>query len=179
MSETKHLLAVGIALIIGVAPLSQASAASRPRTEVEKAMGKCAAGILVGALAGAVIGNNSGDGDAKRGAAIGAVAGVGFCAVLMTMANERDKRQIADAQAMAAQDGIAQRRQYVGNDGLKRTVAVSSEDIYDNSLSASPRLCRRLNTTLEVEGKGSAVVPNEVVCRQDDGSWLKTAMPTT
>jgi hypothetical protein len=180
-------IVVVLSATLALGPALTAQAATRQRTEVEKAMGKCAASVIGGALLGAVIGNNTGDGDARRGATIGAVAGVGFCAVLIAMANDRDKRQIAEAQALAAEQGGTQTRQYVGNDGLKRSVSIKAVDFHPTPANVSAgdraaqpdRLCRRLNTTLEVEGKGTAVVPNEVVCRNDDNTWSKVVLPTT
>ncbi len=58
-----------------------------------------ASGLLLGALAGAVIGNNSGDlgNSAWRGAALGGVAGLAAGATVENRARERERREAAAA----------------------------------------------------------------------------------
>lgn len=69
------------------------------KTNVDRAIGKCAGALVLGALLGAGIGAAAGD--AGKGAAIGAGVGAVACVVLLKIASDRDKRQIRAAQLEA------------------------------------------------------------------------------
>jgi len=164
------------------------------RTEVEKAMGTCVAAIAVGALVGAVIGNNTGSGSADRGAGAGALLGAGACGVLLVMANARDKQRIAELQIAAAAAGSSQSATYTGDDGKMRRIetvvrgdvpdpeytpsATPAPDATTPAPTAAPRLCRRVDTTMAVEGAQTvASVNNQITCREADGTWVTLRTP--
>jgi hypothetical protein len=71
------------------------------QTAVQRAMGQCVATVGIGALAGAVIGNNTGSGNAQRGATVGALAGAGVCGFLLYRASEADKARIRQLEIAA------------------------------------------------------------------------------
>jgi len=92
-------------ILLGVATssmlLTSCATTSGPKTAVQSAIGKCAVSVGAGALLGAVIGNNSGSGNAKKGAVIGALAGSGVCGFLLYRASEEDKARIAELELEA------------------------------------------------------------------------------
>ena len=94
----KRNLVIVAAMTVG---LGACATADGTQTAVQRAMGQCVVSVGGGALLGAVIGNNIGDGDAKRGAVIGAVAGAGVCGFLLYRASEEDKARIRQLEIAA------------------------------------------------------------------------------
>jgi hypothetical protein len=163
--------------------------------QVDSLVARCVAsvvgGAIVGGLIGAATGGNRGIG---TGAAIGAGAGGVACAVMAAL-DEHDRARIKEAQIAAARTGTAQELSYVGKDGLQRKISVRPRPVVARKVvpetlvrgsslpSASPsasqaavargeRVCRTLDTSASVAGKGEATVPPQVVCRNDVGDWI-------
>ena len=195
LKRTKRTIAVVLALSL-TASCATTGAGGRPATEVEKAMGQCVAAVAIGALAGAIIGNNTGSGDADRGARRGALVGVGVCVVLIAMANQRDRERIAQLQIQAAANGQNQVDTYPGNDGRTHRIETWYKgDVPDPEYIAQPpptavdptpapaaaaRLCRHVDTRLTVQGAArTATINDQIVCRNPDGQWavLETTSP--
>lgn len=141
---------------------------------MEKAVATCAGAIVIGALVGAAIGNNTGDGNARRGATRGAVVGGAVCVVLLAMASEKDKEQLAAAQRSAVSSNRAQRVSYRGDDGKSRIIAISAPSLATDPEAptrASPRLCRMTSGNVNVAGVGESSLPSQMWCRNDSGDW--------
>lgn len=75
------------------------------KTHVERAIGKCAASLLIGGLLGAGIGAAAGD--AGKGALIGLGTGAVVCTLLVTAASGKDKAALRAAQLDALNSGEA------------------------------------------------------------------------
>lgn len=156
-----------------------ACATTGSQTAMQRAQGQCGAALMIGLIGGAIIGNNTGDGDAREGAATGAVLGVGVCAVLMAMASAEDQARIAELERQALKSGQERTQAYVGRDGLQRSILVRTSTVADPTWSAgqnpsiaqtSPRICRTRQTTLNVEGKGEAALQQDLYCRNPETS---------
>ena len=168
----RTIVVAGLCAALGLQGCATVDPANDTRTQVEKAMATCVGTVAAGAILGAIIGNNSGSGNARRGAVIGAAAGAGACAVLLAMANEKDKQQIAQLQMAAAANGGTRQTRYVGDDGATRTItAVAGPVVQRVAVTPSgaeasrPKICRPVSVNLDVAGKGQADVPQELYCR--------------
>lgn len=114
------------------------------KTNVERAIGKCFASVLGGALLGALIGKAAGD--SGKGALVGAAAGGVACAIMLKVAKDKDKEQIRQAQLLALNNNQFTRTQWTTEEG---EVAVAS---------------------VMPTGSGSVVVADKgsIFCRTDD-----------
>lgn len=150
------------------------------RTALDRAQGQCVAAVAVGALLGAAIGNNVGDGNAGRGALLGAGAGGIACAIIAEAARERD--EVLARQQAAAAAGAASRSEWVANSGRRVIMNVQVEpdpeapaagdDAASDATSEVPsRRCRYSTSTMEVAGMGSASLGRQRWCQQADGTW--------
>ena len=161
--------------------------------QIDSLAARCAmsvvSGAIVGGLIGAAVGGNRGVG---TGLAIGAGAGGVACAV-MAVLDEQDKARIKEAQLAAARTGVTQELSYAGKDGLQRTILVKPRPVekkptprtlvHGKALAdAAPsqaqtaagrgeRVCRTVDTSAAVVGKGEASVPAQVICRNENGDW--------
>lgn len=137
-------------------------------TELDRATGRCVAAVAVGALIGAAVGNNVGDGNAGRGAALGAGAGGIACLIIREAAKEKDA--ILAYQRDAASQGTAARNEWVGKSGRRMVMSVEIEGD-DRAVVAEAPLCRYSNSTVEIEGMGTAPLGRQRWCRAIDGNW--------
>ena len=87
----------------------------RGKTNVEKAMGKCAGSLILGALLGAAVGAAAGD--TGTGALIGAGAGAVACAIFLKLGSNADKKLIRDAQLVALNTNAADNREWRTDSG--------------------------------------------------------------
>lgn len=168
-----------IAAIVTAASMALSGCATtgsgEPRT-VEQKIAACVGIVLAGAALGAIIGNNTGSGDAQRGAGRGALVGVGVCAIWWAFNNQRDRERIAQMQMAAASTGQPQSQRWIDPEGRERQVFVApstaTEMLVPNNGAPERRLCRQLNTTASVAGASDAM--SETTCRNPDGSWAST-----
>lgn len=151
------------------------------KSALNRSIAECAASVLVGAALGAIVGRAT-HGSPGKGAAIGAGGGAVACAVLMAVNNAQDKQRIRQNQLAALQSDTTQTDSYVGNDGAMRKVSTTVQDVsLPGTLNASPTAssadpivgpCRRTNTGIEVNGKGTSSVDSGVVCRTAQGNYV-------
>lgn len=139
------------------------------KTEVEKAMGRCAAAVIGGALLGAIAGNQSNQ--AGRGAAVGAAVGAGVCAMMMSVASSRDKENLRLLQLQAVNTGQPQAQEWRTSDGQAVSAVVNASNVVEISAPKTQEVvqCRRANTRLTMDGQES--MTSDVVCLQGD-SWV-------
>ncbi|NNM75797.1 hypothetical protein HJG53_02605 [Sphingomonas sp. ID1715] len=155
----KRIVLVSTALSLVAVPVSAQTYGGRSlsgKTHVERAIGKCAASLLIGGLLGAGIGAAAGD--TRRGALIGLGAGAVVCAVLVSAASSKDKAALRAAQLEAL------------NSGAEQTVAWQTEQ---------GQLAR---TVVSPSAPGSVLLSQagSLQCRQDDmcrvgDSWYPKA----
>ncbi|MDP3800609.1 hypothetical protein [Brevundimonas sp.] len=171
------------ALILSISLIASgcATTGGAPPTAMQRAQGQCLAAGAISILAGAIIGNNSGSGDARRGAQRGALVGAGICAVLLAMASAEDQRRIREAEYAALETGQAREETYDGPDGKRRIIRVVPTAAPDRTWTFAPAaadqatpvaaqetltdICRYKQTTLTVETVGSGDLPQVLVCR--------------
>lgn len=136
---------------------------------LDRANAQCVATILIGGVVGAAIGNNTGSGNAGRGAAIGLAAGGAACLILQAMATEEDRRRIAALEAEALEAGEFRQASYVVN-GKARTVQIHATPASDplGSADGGGRQCRNLQTVITVQDIGSHNFGDEMVCRNPE-----------
>lgn len=145
----------------------------QPRSALERSVGTCivsvGAGVLVDMLTN------------KKRLGAGTAVGAGLCAVVLAMNNEEDKRRVHEAQLAALNAGKDRTDSYVGQDGdqrvIKTSVTPAAAPLDLNKKLASDGAnfvgpCRRTQTEISVQGKGSASLDAEVVCRTAQGDWL-------
>ncbi len=169
------------ALMLAAAPVSGCVTMSGGGgTALDRAQGQCVAAIAVGTLVGAAIGNNVGDGNAGRGAVLGAGVGGIACMVIAEAARERD--QVLARQQAAAAAGAASRSEWVTTSGRRAVMSVQIEPdpeapaasdyaASDATADAPPLRCRFSTSTMEIAGMGSASLGRQRWCQQLDGSW--------
>ena len=173
----KHFnkLVAGVCIAAMLAGCATTDAGGAPRSNMDKAIASCMGTVLVGALLGAAIGNNSGRGNAGRGAVMGAAAGGAVCAVLLAMASQKDKEQLAQAQRAALASNQAQQVSYTGDDGKARLIRVSAPvevaDPKPATAGATARVCRMTHTQVSVSGVGDTSAPDQMYCRDANGDW--------
>src|SRR5689334_21701470 len=108
----RHAVVLLCVALVGCATTESDGA---PRSELDKAIGRCVISVGAGAILGAIVGNNAGRGNAGRGAVIGAAAGGVLCAVMLKVA--RDKDEILARQKAAVAQGGFQRTTFQGKEG--------------------------------------------------------------
>ena len=146
-------------------PGSYGGARIEGKTEVEKAIGGCAAAVIIGALAGAAIAGSN------EGALIGAGAGGLLCAAMMSVASKRDKAQLRALQLQALNTGQEQTSNWQTPDNKAVSAIVHASDVVEVTTPKTAEVlrCRRVSTTLRVEEAASDT--SDVVCLQGD-SWM-------
>jgi uncharacterized membrane protein YebE (DUF533 family) len=168
---------LALALAFALTLSGCASTGDGSRTALDRSIGKCALSIGAGAILGALIGAASGRKGAGTGALVGAGAGTVACAVILAMNNEQDKARVRAEQAATLNSGHATQETYVGDDGQARTIRTSVEaanipTAVNATATASPTICRRTQTQITVQGKGSATLDPEISCRTAQGDWV-------
>ena len=136
------------------------------KTEVEKAMGRCALAVVIGAGIGAAASDNRGQG-AVTGAAIGGVV----CIAMLSVASTRDKARLREAQLAALNTGQVQHASWTTTDNKAASAMVSAGDVVEVSAPKKAEVvkCRRVNTQLDVDGQANST--SDVVCLRGD-SWV-------
>jgi hypothetical protein len=178
-SLKKVALAIGaaaIALPQPVGAFAQSAADSNTfgasqiegQTQVEKTVGKCVVAVAGGAIIGALLGGRQ---NAGRGALIGAGAGVGVCAYMMSVASAQDKARLKELQLRSLNSGQSTQDQWQTSDGKYATANVSTSNIVRVSTKKSGEVvnCRRANTHLSVNGQAND--SSDIVCLRGD-SWV-------
>lgn len=150
-----------------------------PRTALDRSINQCIGTVVGGALLGALLGGVARPrGGAATGAAIGAGAGAVACAVIIAMNNQQDRERIRQSQINALNANASDTSQYVGSDGQSRTVRTTIQPAAMPTVMAGasgPAIvgpCRRAQTQITVQGKGTANLDAEVVCRTAAGDWV-------
>lgn len=172
----KKTAAMALVACLSVSACATANRDGTPFT-VEQRIQRCAGMVVVGAIAGAIIGNNVGDGDAGSGAAIGAVAGLGTCAVWMAFQSQQDQARIEQLQLAAAQSGQSQTASWRGPDNRQRTVTVAPSTETNIQTVSGSQICRTMNTRAQVANQADTI--DQVWCRQPDGSYAPSAIDAT
>lgn len=180
MSTAKSRRILGACLVAALA-LQPVVAAAQPvdagayggaridgKTEVEKAIGGCAAALIIGALAGAAV---AGKNNRGQGALIGAGAGGLLCAAMMSIASKRDKEQLRVLQLQALNTGQQQTSNWQTADNKAVSAIVQASDVVEVTAPKTSEVlrCRRVSTTLRVDEAASDTT--DVVCLQGD-SWM-------
>lgn len=202
LGKSGHILATVAAASI---TLSGCATTGGPRTEVDKAFGKCVGTVAGGAILGALISSALG-GDAGDGALVGAGVGAGACAVLLVVASEKDRENIRRQQAMAAESLESQVMEYTNEKGRKvrletqvteaelpeefttmayeRAAALEAQNqtqpstvTASNMVAPEQRICRRTATTVTLMGSGESTQLGQLVCRTADGDWVPFIEP--
>ena len=145
----------------------------QPRSALERSVGTCivsvGAGVLVDMLTN------------KQRIGAGTAVGAGLCAVVLAMNNEEDKRRVREAQLAALNADTDRTETYVGKDGNERTIKTSVQPAStptnltaraasDGTKFVGP--CRQTQSEITVQGKGTASLDPEMVCRTAQGDWL-------
>lgn len=148
------------------------SASGQPRTALERSVGTCLVSVGAGVLVDMLTNH--------RRIGAGTAVGAGLCAVVLAVNNEADKQRIQQSQQAALNAGKDRTDQYVGDDGNARIIRTSvhpsdaPSDLNarlapDGSKFVGP--CRKAQTEISVQGKGSASLDPETVCRTAQGNW--------
>lgn len=175
----KSVITIGAgALLLGqpAAAFAQTAAAvqsfNAPRfegqTQVERTMGRCVVAVAGGALVGAFLGGRR---NAGRGALIGAGAGIGICAYMMSVASARDKERLRELQLQAMNSGQTVQDQWQTSDGKMAAASITTSKVVQVSATKSADVlnCRRATTHLSVNGQTND--SSDVVCLHGD-SWV-------
>ncbi len=136
------------------------------KTEVEKAIGRCALAVIVGAGIGAATSDNRG-----RGAATGAAIGGVVCVAMLSIASNRDKERLRDAQLSALNTGRIQHASWTTEENKSASAMVSASNVVEVSAPKTAEVvkCRRVNTQLDIDGQANST--SDVVCLRGD-SWV-------
>lgn len=133
-------------------------------TELDRANAQCVGAVVIGGLLGAVAGNNIGDGNAGRGALIGAGAGGVACVIIREAARERDA--VIRYQREAAASGMNKRSEWVGASGKR---FVMDTVVQADTASDSGQRCSYSTSTVNIEGMGAAPIGRQRWCEGPDG----------
>jgi hypothetical protein len=145
----------------------------QPQTTFERSIGSClvtvGAGLLIDMLTN------------KRRVGVGTAVGVAACAVILVLNNEEDKRRVHESQVAALNAGQDRTDQYVGHDGDARLIKTSVQSTNMPSTPPAQQLpngdqfvgpCRHTQTTITVQGQGTAALDPDLVCRTAQGNWV-------
>lgn len=137
------------------------------KTEVEKAMGRCAAAIIAGALLGAAVNSDNRGQGAVAGGTIGGV----LCAAMLAVASKNDKARLRQAQLAALNTGVMHAEDWTTSDNKAASARVTAGDVVEVTAPKTAQVlkCRRVNTQLYVDGQGTDT--SDVVCLNGD-SWV-------
>jgi hypothetical protein len=170
MFTPKSLTAFCCVALLSLPMAGPAQAAKAPKSQIDKAIGRCVASVAIGALLGAAVGNNSGRGNAGRGAVIGAAAGGVVCAVILKVAKDKDALLAHQREAVVL--GGMQRTTFEGHDGPV-TLITNSRDVEQPASSTEPvRVCRFAESQVELGADQQADLGSQLYCRSDDGDWI-------
>ena len=145
----------------------------QPRSAFERSIGTCMVSVGAGFLADMLLN--------KHRVGAGTAVGAGLCAVVLAMNNEEDKRRLRESQVAALNSGRDRTDQYVGQDGQARIIRTSVQTTSNPTgltTHSAPNgdqfvgPCRRTQTDISVQGKGTANLDPEIVCRTAQGNWL-------
>jgi hypothetical protein len=157
-------------------------------TATERAIGQCAASLIISAGVGAIIGAAIGGSDtAGQGALIGAAVGAGACAVLLQVAAEEDKQQLRAAERAAVLANASRSTTIRTKSGKAARVstkvtpapvprAAPAQQTAAATPDAAPppppnfTTCRYAEQTISVDGS-SAEGGKQLWCRLDTGDW--------
>lgn len=143
--------------------------AKAPKSEIDKAISRCVASVVIGGLLGAVIGGSSGRGNAGKGALIGTAAGGAVCVVLIKVAKDKDALLAAQRQQVAM--GGEQETNLQGREG-PMVLRSKIEDVTPISTGTTPsQICRYATSEVEVPGSGAAPLGRQLYCRNGAGDW--------
>jgi hypothetical protein len=174
MIKNRRPMAALLILTMTLGGCATAGGDDQPRTALDRSVGKCVASVAVGALLGALIGAASRN--AGRGAAIGAGAGAVACAVIIAANNAEDRERIRQSRLAALKSGKDDTSQYTGKDGDTRMIrtSVQSVPMPANAPASSDIVgpCRRSQTHITIQNKGTAELDPETVCRTSAGDWV-------
>lgn len=172
-----------------VASIPAGWAASKPKyakTEADKAIGKCVAAVIGGALLGGLAAGKKNRG---TGVLVGAAAGGAVCAVLMANAKRKDRILAAQREtAMRNENYATSFQDDDGNPMQYRGMVSSTAEIDGGQLvpvkytplgggsAVSPQLgtggheCRFVDSAIG-SAQGAAGIPSQAFCRTDSGDW--------
>lgn len=128
----------------------------------ERKASVCVGTVAAGAIFGALIAG-------KKGAAIGGGAG-GLACVLFAALDPYDKDRIRSTQKRSVNEERALSDSWQGKDGKRRSLMVSTPETVQMP-SQPGRICRRINSEVQVEGRGSQK-GEDIFCRTPDGDWV-------
>lgn len=173
----------------------QSGTNSSSNWQIDAVAQKCIGAVVIGTGVGALIGAAAGGG---RGMAIGAGAGLAAggitCAVIAAL-DAQDRERIRLAQLAAVASGKDQDLAYAGTDGAQRQIkvrprpspAVAQQTKPRRNSSTTPTqvsvpegpICRIVDTSAAIAGKGTTEVPPQKFCRNPNGDWEPVADTTT
>lgn len=158
------------------------------KSEIDKAIGKCALSVLGGAVLGGLI---AGKKNRATGALGGAAIGGIVCALIVDDAKKKDR--IYQAQLAAAQSPQGRYTMtLVADDGQKETYTARASDplmtpvnllvpvrikLTDGIVRESPVLpgpdaiCRNSDVSAQLGDGNAFTAPTQVMCRSDAGDW--------
>lgn len=157
------------------------------RTALDRSINQCIASIAVGALLGALVGAAANRRSVGTGAAVGAGAGAVACAVILAVNNEQDRERIRESRLAALNSGKGDTANYTGSDGQARLVKTSVQpaalpaapaDAAANAKAGIVGPCRRAQTEITVQDKGTVTLDPEIVCRTASGDWIQPTSKT-
>lgn len=164
--RTGLVLAVAGAMTMSAcATTGQGGGGGRGGSALDRAVTRCAATVLVTTALGAIIGNNTGSGNAGRGAAIGAAGGVALCAILRQA--QRDQAVILESEQIAATRGENLESKVRGESGKEATLRHVVEAAPEQ---AAQRRCRYVSTVVSY-GQGEAPTGKQLYCESLTGAW--------
>ena len=151
-----------------------------PQTALDRSISQCIVSVGAGAILGALLGGIANRrGGAGTGAAIGAGAGAVACIVILAINNKEDRERVRQARLTALQSGADETTRYVGDDGNGRIIHTSVQTvptIYvgENAVPGKKIVgpCRRAQTQITVQNKGTATLDPELVCQTSLGDWV-------
>jgi len=116
------------------------------------------------------------------------------CAIIIALNNEQDRERIRQAEQAAYSSGRSTTTQFVGRDGMARTIrtSVAAAPIpaqlvtpasggaaADSSADAIVGPCRSAQTQIIAPNQGTVTLDPELVCRTAQGDWIAVnAKPT-
>ena len=165
---------------------------------MQECVGTVVVGAVGGAILGTALGGSR---NTAAGAIIGGEAGTVACAALIAMANEEDKARIAQLEKASVAEGRGRVDTYSKNGVERRVetrvyewrangpgpvaaasppkapaapkskASKSSTSAPAETASTGEKLCRYVETKVEVSGQGSATADKQLYCRTAQGDW--------
>jgi len=175
---TRLIMASGCVIALAAAPIEAAFAQTAtpppPRSEIDKAIGRCVLAVGAGAIVGALFGGASRSRNGVAyGAGAGAMAGGIACAVMLKI--QHDKQAILEHQQAAIAADQDQQVSFQGQDGLvsvsTQVRPVPQQQPTGTGADTPSRVCRYAHTTVDVSGTGQTTLPDQLYCRDEQGDW--------